>query len=101
MKIKLEQKLKLKTCPICGSSPLLSIDDMGQPNGRGYPGDFMYYFYCPFCQKLEGKFFTTLYLAQKECIKRAAESWNEEVDKMKTILMEGETKNEINLHKTI
>ena len=87
MKIKLEQKLNLKTCPICGSNPLLSTDDMGQPNGRGYPGEFSYYFYCPFCQKLEGNGFTTIYTKTKECIKKAAESWNEEVDKIKTFLI--------------
>lgn len=87
MNIQLEQRLDLKTCPICGSSPLLSTDDMGQSNGRGYPGNFMYYFYCPFCQKLEGKYFTTVYIKSKqECIEKAAESWNEEVDKMKNIL---------------
>ena len=93
MKIQLEQRLDLKACPICGSSPLLSIEDMGQPNGRGYPGDFRYYFYCPFCQKVEGNSFTTVYTeTKKECIKKAAESWNEEVDKMKTFFIKEEEK---------
>lgn len=87
MKIKLDKRLNLKPCPICGSSPLLSTEDMGQPNGRGYPGDFMYYFYCPFCQKLEGDGFTTVYIpTQKECITKAAESWNEEVNKIRNFL---------------
>lgn len=66
MKIQLEQKLDLKACPICGSNPLLSIDDMGQSNGRGYPREFMYYFYCPFCQKLDGNSFTTVYTKSKK-----------------------------------
>ena len=88
MQIKLEQKLDLKKCPICGSNPLLSTEDMGKPNGRGYPGDFKFYFYCPFCQKLNGDFFTTVYTkTKKECVKKAAESWNKEVDNMKAFLI--------------
>lgn len=91
MRIQLEQRLNLKNCPICGSNPLLSTEDMGKPNGRGYPGDFIYYFYCPFCGKLEGHSFTTVYTkTEKECIEKAAESWNEEVDKMKTLLIKEE-----------
>lgn len=90
MKIQLDQRLVLKPCPICGSDPLLSRDDMGQPNGRGYRGDFMYYFYCPFCQKLDGNSFTTVYTkTTKECIKKAAKAWNEVVDKMKNIIDQG------------
>ena len=95
MKIKLEQRLNLKTCPICGSAPLLSTDDMGKPNGRGYPGNFCYYFYCPFCGKLEGDGFTTVYTKTKgECIEEAAASWNEEVDKMKSILIREDLEND-------
>ncbi len=86
MKIHLKRRLNLKPCPICNSIPLLSTDDMGQPNGRGYTGDFMYYFYCPFCQKLDGNGFTTIYAPTEKCIEEASNSWNEVVDKMKNIL---------------
>lgn len=89
MKIELDHKINLKKCPICGSSPLLSTQDMGEPNGRGYPGNYAFWFYCPFCGKVEGRFSDTVYTDTKqECIEAAVKSWNEEVDKIEELLSE-------------
>ena len=41
---------KIKVCPICGSVPIMRVEDMGKPNGRGYPGDFSYTLSCNYCK---------------------------------------------------
>lgn len=87
MRIELKHKINLKNCPICGSDPLLVTQDLGEPNGRGYPGDYSFWFYCPFCRKVEGKGSSTVYTESKEeAVELAIKSWNEEVDKIENFL---------------
>ena len=75
---------KIKVCPICGSAPVLEITDMGRPNGRGYPGCFMYTLSCNYCKLPKTVSATTVYTdpdkVEVECINK----WNAEVDRIRT-----------------
>lgn len=74
---------KIKVCPICGNAPIMRVEDMGQPNGRGYPGCFIYTLSCNYCRIPRSVFATTVYTdpdkVEVECINK----WNEEVDRIR------------------
>ena len=77
---------KIKVCPICGSVPIMRVEDMGKPNGRGYPGDFSYTLSCNYCKLPKSVSATTVYTnpdkIEDECISK----WNEEVDRIQNFL---------------
>lgn len=77
---------KVKVCPICGSMPTMRIEDMGRPNGRGYPGCFSYTLSCDYCELPQSVGATTVYTdpskVEIECINK----WNKEVDRIQAFL---------------
>ena len=69
----------LKTCPWCGHDGVLKCDSLGKPNGRGYPGHFLFYVECSndVCSAIApyGKV-DDLYRSTKEAITKAVKIWN-------------------------
>ena len=74
----------LENCPWCGSIGKLKSEDLGKPNGRGYPGCSLIYVECsniecrataPF-----GKI-DTIYRSTQEAVDQAVKIWNKRGEK--------------------
>jgi len=78
---------EIKKCPICGSEPECTVNDMGRGNGHGYPGNFKHKYSCPKCGMITTSA-DDIYDSDKEkkAPERAIENWNFEVDKIQKYL---------------
>ena len=77
---------KIKVCPICGSIPIMKVEDMGRPNGRGYPGCFSYTISCPHCDLPKHVGSDTVCHDPDTAHRLSRERWNEEVDRIQAFL---------------
>jgi hypothetical protein len=73
--------VSLKLCPICGEAPERTSYDLGRPGGHGYPGHTSYQYKCECCGLLKGSDCDDIYGSKETAIRRAKETWNEEVDR--------------------
>lgn len=75
-----------KACPVCGNMPIIRVEDMGEPNGRGYPGCFRYTLSCNCCKIPQSVSATTVYTDPDEIETECINKWNEEVDRIQAFL---------------
>lgn len=74
-----------KKCPICGSDPEFSIDDLGRYHD-GYPGNFNYILRCPLCKLPKEQCADDIYYSMKEAMVKLDNWWNKEVDRIQKFL---------------
>ena len=77
--------MKILKCPICKSTPVLRVSDMGRPNGRGYQGCFAWIYECPKCGLVSGGS-DTVYTPKDRVEIEAIRSWNRAVNDMRVIM---------------
>lgn len=77
---------KIKACPICGSMPIMRVNDMGRPDGRGYPGGLSYTLSCDCCKLPHPGSSTTIYTAPNKVEEVCINRWNSEVDRIQAFL---------------
>ena len=69
----------IKTCPWCGCIAVLKTEDLGKPNGRGYPGHTLVYVQCANskCRATapNGKI-DDIHRSTREAIDQAVKIWN-------------------------
>jgi len=78
----MENYVSIKLCPICGEVPEKTSYDLGRPGGHGYPGHKSYQYKCECCGLVKGKDIDDIYCPTETAIRRAKETWNEEVDRV-------------------
>lgn len=69
----------IKKCPWCGSQGHLTFDSLEKPNGRGYPGNYLFYIKCTndLCGAIApyGKV-DDIYRSTQEAVDKAVKIWN-------------------------
>ena len=78
--------IKVNCCPICESMPILKIEDLGRPNGHGYPGCDSYEMYCPYCNLPKHVSSDTINKSPEEAQKDVVKAWNEEVLRVRSFM---------------
>lgn len=85
--------VELEACPICGTYPEKDVVSLGKPNGGGYPGCYLYQYKCEKCGLVKGKQIDDVYRHKDVAQNNARESWNEEVNRIRTLMRENKNEN--------
>jgi hypothetical protein len=82
----MENYVSIKLCPVCGEVPERVSYDLGRPGGHGYPGHKSFQYKCECCKVVKGGDIDDIYCPTETAIRRAKETWNEEVDRITEFL---------------
>ena len=83
--------IKTKVCPICGKLPVLRQEVFDIGKCRSYSKQYYVYQYaCGYCRLLKSEEMHDIYISSEEAKGNAAESWNEEVDRIIRIMIASE-----------
>ena len=87
--------MEIKNCIICGTVPTLKTEDMGKPNGRGYPGYLSYDLKCKNCGMVHVST-TDIYddVKEEKAPERIIRLWNDKLDKIGIYLSHNKPKRE-------
>lgn len=80
--------IELEACPICGAHPDKDVVSLGKPHGGGYPGHYLYQYKCEKCGLVKGEQIDDVYRSKDVAQNDARGSWNEEVDRIRTLMRE-------------
>lgn len=69
-----------KACPICGAAPKIISEELGRPDGHGYPGCVNMYLECSGCGIIKAGSYDTISSEFNEAKNLATKDWNEVVD---------------------
>ena len=75
-----------KACPICGAAPKMISEDLGGPDGHGYPGCVDMYLECSGCGIIKAGSYNTIYSEYNEAKNLAIQDWNEVVDYINNLI---------------